>query len=164
MIYSVTDIDFASSILQTRDLDAARDELRRRQEQSGICAHCEREIEEYAVGKVWRHTATRNVLCAEDEALDGGSQATPSEDPLDEDELDTLALLDDLWQQLGQDLSSHLSLINDDYWKSYAQDQANELGVPEFIEPYVDWDRYADALASDYSTVELGRYTYYYQD
>lgn len=58
------------------------------------------------------------------------------------------------------------TLIHENYWVEYVQDLVTDCGyissdLPWWIE--IDWDRTADNVAQDYSTIEIEGNTYYYR-
>jgi hypothetical protein len=54
--------------------------------------------------------------------------------------------------------------INDTYFKEYAQDLADQIGVVDTNASWpancIDWDQAADELKSDYTVMEVGGFTY----
>jgi hypothetical protein len=59
------------------------------------------------------------------------------------------------------------TLIEDDYFEEYARDLADELGMnidaQSWPLTYINWERAAEALQMDYSSVEYDGDTYYYR-
>lgn len=61
-----------------------------------------------------------------------------------------------------------LALISEDYFVTYAEEMAADVGA---IDPkagwplqHIDWDAAAEALKQDYSSVELDGRTFYFRD
>lgn len=57
------------------------------------------------------------------------------------------------------------TLINDDYFKRYAQELAEDLGLMENCDKWpatcIDWEKAADELKQDYTSVEFDGQTYW---
>ena len=88
-------------------------------------------------------------------------------DDRDDDERDELDELIDL-QEEGKDCADWQhgeTLICDSYFKEYAQDLADELGLTNDNAgwPYtcIDWDQAARELQYDYSMIDFGDVTYW---
>jgi len=85
-----------------------------------------------------------------------------------DDALDFYALRDlfaevgepDRWGEFDQP-----SLIRDSYFETYARDYAEDMGriTDDARWPYdcIDWERAARELQSDFSSIEIGEYTYW---
>ena len=60
-----------------------------------------------------------------------------------------------------------IALIRDSYFKTYAQDLAEDIGAIDrnarWPNTCIDWDKAARELQTDYSTVELDGTTYWYR-
>jgi len=84
---------------------------------------------------------------------------------LDGDDAERLALLRKLDDEIDGGLKEEATLIADGKdWRDYCQDMAESMGSIARDSPlscYVDWDGWADACASDYTTVEFDGVTYY---
>ena len=99
------------------------------------------------------------------EELDDLKAADEEGEEIDEDRLSEL---EDLETELG-DL--HLAsrdkepFVNDRDFREYAMEQAEEMGITTRGWPfdYIDWDAAADALQSDYTSVEFDGQTYWYR-
>ena len=78
------------------------------------------------------------------------------------DEIEELKDLRALTDAIGTEFGS---LISEDYWKKYAIQNADELFDLDKTraQDYFDYDSYADDLQTDYSQVQFGETTYYYQ-
>lgn len=82
---------------------------------------------------------------------------------LDEADKEELEALRALKEELGDDWDD-TTLIPESEWREYAQTTAEDLGdIPDFLSNYIDWDKFADNLTSDYSTVKYEGTTYYYR-
>ena len=59
------------------------------------------------------------------------------------------------------------TLIRESYWKDYAQELADDIGAVNHDAqwPYtcIDWDRAADELRQDYTSVDYDGITYWYR-
>ena len=58
-------------------------------------------------------------------------------------------------------------LIPERNWVEYVQELLQEIGdlpknIPSYIE--IDWDKTADNISNDYSTIEIDGITYFYRD
>ncbi len=86
---------------------------------------------------------------------------------LDEDEADELVTLRALQDDAegASDWKHGATLIRDSYFENYAQELAEELGVMEHNAtwPYtcIDWEKAAEELQQDYTSVEFGDVTYW---
>lgn len=89
---------------------------------------------------------------------------------LDDDEYDRLVALRRLEDELGGDLDYQANMleptmIHEDYFRTYAEELANDLGLidgdADWPLTYLDWDAAADALKVDYTEVTLEGETYY---
>lgn len=78
-----------------------------------------------------------------------------------------------MWCEMRDDCGSAewshgLTLIHDSYFQDYAIEFAEDIGVIDrdasWPNNYIDWERAADALQSDYSCVEVDGETYWYKD
>lgn len=80
--------------------------------------------------------------------------------------------LSDLNDELGTDDlheadNKGFVLISQSDWKSYCQEQAEELylnGNDNPLFAYIDWQAWADACESDYDSVDFDGDTYYYRE
>jgi hypothetical protein len=95
-------------------------------------------------------------------------------DTEDEDELEQLNLLKDLLSQLKGYGGDHQwegnwypgHLIRDTYFVEYCEDMVKDIGdLPKDLPRYlaIDWDKTADNLRVDYSSVEFEGTTYWYR-
>lgn len=94
-----------------------------------------------------------------------------SGDPADRDRADALGeILGELAGYGGDEQFEGdwypITLVRDSYFVQYAMDFAEDIGAvnPDATWPnnYIDWDRAADALQMDYSSVEINGTTYWY--
>lgn len=54
------------------------------------------------------------------------------------------------------------TFILDDYFEKYAKEYLDDIGgVPENLEAYIDYDKFASDLQSDYSCIEVDGNTYW---
>ncbi len=60
-----------------------------------------------------------------------------------------------------------LTLINDNYFESYAKELAEDCGMvssdTSWPNNHIDWEAAADALKEDYSQVDYDNETYWYR-
>lgn len=81
------------------------------------------------------------------------------------EEIEELAQLRKLVEEVGEEAQSGVRLILDSYWKQHADSDANELfdlnetGAAE----YFDYKKFARMYQMDYTSVEFGGYTYWFQ-
>ena len=75
----------------------------------------------------------------------------------------------DMLNQLENEIDDFMhgaTLIADDYFKTYAQQYADDIGAIDrnagWPLTYIDWDAAAEALKSDFSSVEIEGNTYYF--
>lgn len=70
----------------------------------------------------------------------------------------------ELKEALGQSWDSDVDLINESYLKQYIKKELQGcVEIPESLEPYIDYDKYAEDCETDYSTVEFEDVTWYYR-
>lgn len=80
-------------------------------------------------------------------------------------ELDELRDLRKQAQDYTSEWRYGVTLILDDYFVEYAQQMAEDIGATprEHTWPlsYIDWDRAADALKQDYTSIEIAGHEYW---
>lgn len=123
-----------------------------------------------------------NILDSRDieeliEELEGEEEsAKPDEDaapdaekpePMDEDRAELLKCLRSMRDDVGSSEWSHgLTLIHDTYFEEYAQEFAEDIGDVKHAAqwPYtcIDWEKAAQELQYDYSSVDVDGQTYWY--
>lgn len=85
-------------------------------------------------------------------------------DPLDEEEAQLLAELRDAESEVS-DWSFGETFIAEGYFKTYAQDLADDIGAVDsdagWPTCHIDWDAAADSLKQDYTEFELAGVTFY---
>lgn len=81
-----------------------------------------------------------------------------------EDLRNELETLENLKDEAGSEWDGGM-LINDGYFKDYAQELASDLGLideaADWPNAYIDWDAAADALQMDYTPVEYDGITFW---
>jgi len=82
------------------------------------------------------------------------------------DELKTLTeLVEELRQSSGDSPEDGITLIRDSYFKDYAIQFAEDIGAIEddarWPATCIDWDKAADELQMDYTSVQFGDVTYW---
>jgi len=89
------------------------------------------------------------------------------DDILDEEEREELTSLRAICEEGDSfaDWTYGCTLIRESYFTEYAQELAEDIGAissdAQWPLSYIDWDRAADALKMDYSTIEVEGTTYY---
>ncbi len=77
---------------------------------------------------------------------------------------DQIATIDELEDEIS-DWCYGATLINEDYFEDYARELADDIGAIDsdagWPTSYIDWSAAADALAIDYSSVEIGSTSFY---
>ena len=93
----------------------------------------------------------------------------PKEEVQEEEEYpDEYKELFDLREDIGKEnFDFGITFIEVDYWEEYAEELAYDVGLADrnntTFNWYIDWEKWAEALSQDYSSVNLGSYEYYYQ-
>ena len=93
----------------------------------------------------------------------------PKEEVQEEEEYpDEYKELFDLREEIGKKYFDFgITFIEVDYWEEYAEELAYDVGLADrnntTFNWYIDWEKWAEALSQDYSSVNLGSYEYYYQ-
>lgn len=86
-------------------------------------------------------------------------------DPDDVEELIRLLEFAVAGEYTAADWEYGATFILGSYFKEYAQELAEDIGAinrdARWPNDCIDWDQAADELKADYSTVEVGKYTYY---
>ena len=108
------------------------------------------------------------------EELDDRANADESSDlfppePLSDEEHDEYATLGDLLQEIRNNAEdtpqAGVALIADSYFEDYAREFAEDIGaVPRdagWPTSYIDWERAADALKMDYTSIEADGRTFW---
>ena len=80
------------------------------------------------------------------------------------DELEEIAEIDSIEDELGSEFEYGVTLVNEDYWEEYVEDLLIEIGylpkdLPSWIE--IDWKATAENVKQDYTEVEYQGRTYY---
>lgn len=101
------------------------------------------------------------------------ARESDEDDPLHDDEIDTLANLRKLAQELGVDgpegmeryADNESTMIDESDWTEYAEQLADDLGAIDRNASWpvncIDWEKAARELAYDYSLVEYAGTNYY---
>lgn len=102
-----------------------------------------------------------------DEARNNYNSAESELQLWDEDEGDELKALKALAEE-GENATSEWrhgeTLIREDYWVEYVQELCKDIGdIPKDIPHYIviDWEKTADNIAVDYSTIDYDGVSYY---
>jgi antirestriction protein len=124
------------------------------------CQVCGEKVD---LGKTrWIHSHSDDIHCGTGD----GATATPT--ILNEDECAEMHAL----RKLAEEASGYAAdweygetLIRDSYFVTYAQEMAEEIGAvnPDAGWPnsYIDWERAAEALQMDYTSVDFDGVTYW---
>lgn len=117
-------------------------------------------------------TETREITNSEDiidsrDVIERIAYLESLDDARDEDDTEELARLVALAEE-GESLSDWqygVALIRDSYFKDYAMDLAEEIGAIDadasWPNSYIDWDRAADALQMDYTSISFDGVDYW---
>lgn len=162
------DIDDAESgnFRDLRDLGELHDELGERLQ----CTYCGEPVKVIIDGDPGQpsyfHEISDKSLCPLDDEEDEPTRATLA-DPLDDQEQRVYDAITDLIGHLGDDGFRHGgAMIIDHEWEDYARETAEDTGMIDAdsaMAAYVDWEKWGEALAMDYTSVTfLGR-DYYVQ-
>jgi hypothetical protein len=145
-------MSYGYSVLDTRDLIEERDEFKSRLEVEETGEFGEIVREGLREAFPWLHT---DVIYP------------PVGPALTEDEEDRLNMINEVVETVGSEAEYGVALIPTDDFRNYAEDFADEIGAVDseanWPNNYIDWDRAADALSQDYSTVEFEGTYYYYR-
>lgn len=92
-------------------------------------------------------------------------EKTPVEwhDHFDTDDVEKLINLLSFKEQGDcSDWNYGVTFILDEYFETYAKEFMNDVGgIPENLEPYIDWEKLASDLRCDYSCIEVDGNTYW---
>lgn len=107
---------------------------------------------------------SQEALDALEEKLDEANEALEDYEFDDQGELDSLEAINEEGEGYASDWRHGETLINESYWKEYVQELLVDLGelpkdLPSYIE--IDWEKTADNLAADYTTVEWNGVSFY---
>ena len=80
------------------------------------------------------------------------------------EELASLRQLNEEGEQVAEDWIHGATLVRESYWVEFVEEDLKELGylpkdLPHWIE--IDWERTAENVRQDYSTVDFGGVDYY---
>lgn len=106
----------------------------------------------------------QETLDALEEKLDEANETLEEYEFDDQSELDALEVINEEGEGYTSDWRHGETLINESYWKEYVQDLLADLGelpkdLPSYIE--IDWEKTADNLAADYTTIEWDGVSFY---
>jgi hypothetical protein len=119
-------------------------------------------------GKIAELQEERLMACGRSET-EGRDGETPHPDYWSDDQEDDLKRLLKLRDDVNSPEWKHgLVLVCDNHFQEYAENLASDIGGynPNDVSwPYtfIDWEKAAEALKQDYSGVEYGDTTYWYQ-
>lgn len=156
-------IDNSADVIDSRDIIARVEWLEELDEASRTCDVCGEPIEAETDSPT--HTDTGDIRCNSGDGID--SVATPSGEPLDEDERHELAALQELAGEADgtPDWTYGETLIRDTYFEDYARELAEDIGA---VDPNagwpaycIDWERAARELRMDYTAVDFDGVTYW---
>ena len=94
--------------------------------------------------------------------------ASKEDDELAEWEEEELMTLTELKENVdSEEWDDGIGFIADSYFEQYAREFASDIGAIDddarWPATYIDWERAADALKDDYSSVEVYGTTYWYR-
>lgn len=87
-------------------------------------------------------------------------------DEKDEVAVERLAALLALKDEIGSEWEDGVALVADGYFEDYAREMAEDCGMVgdgNKMSDYVDWERWASDVQTDYSSVEFDDETYWYR-
>jgi antirestriction protein len=99
--------------------------------------------------------------------LDGLREQRDAGEDMDAEDVDDLTALEALAEEFSDfraAAENEPTLVDEYYWQRYAEDYFGDVyghEVPEFMQGYIDYERFARDLRMDYTAVELGGRTYY---
>lgn len=145
--------DIGGNILDSRDIEELIEELEAEKEAS------EEASTEYIEALGIYNGAT------EEERADMEEPDQP--EPMDEDRAELLKCLRSMRDDVGSgEWPYGLTLIHDTYFEEYAQDLAEDCGMmdkePQWPYTCIDWEKAAQELQYDYSSVDVDGQTYWY--
>ena len=71
------------------------------------------------------------------------------------------------WSDVRTDVNCGVGGFAEHYAEEYAEEYAYDTGAVErdaWVEPFIDWEKVADALKEDYQGVEILGHTFYLRD
>lgn len=91
-----------------------------------------------------------------------------TDDGMDDDEREERAMLRDALDEIGEEASSGVTLIADDYFEKYAQEYAEDVfsgdvKIDSWPFNRIDWEAAAEDLKVDYTSIEIDGDTYWYR-
>jgi len=106
----------------------------------------------------------QEALDALEEKLDEANEALEEYDFDYQSELDALEAINEKGDGYCSDWRHGETLINESYWVEYCEELCKDIGdmpkeIPSYIE--IDWEKTADNLAADYTTVEWDGVSFY---
>lgn len=163
MSYLDADAARSGNFRDLRDLDDLYDDLVAR----SACDYCGAEVKpDPEDDDHFVHAETGRFFCLDEEDEADPTHADAQDYP-DEDELEVLAAITELRDEIGeQAFRDGGAMIIDSEWVEYAQQTAEDVGMIDTDSAminYVDWDRWAEALAQDYTGVTFLGNDYYVQ-
>jgi hypothetical protein len=85
----------------------------------------------------------------------------------DPEVLDEYTALKDIVDEIGDEAAYGVSLIREDYFETYAEELANDIGAidrdADWPVMYIDWEAAADALKQDYMSIDIQGDEYWYR-
>ena len=156
--------DLTNDVIDSRDVIKRRDDL---QDELTACGTFK--VNEF----LERYHAPRDELNAEEiEELTDWLNEFSGEFDIDayEDDVKELEALNTFIDKCSNygDFDHGTSVIADDYFKTYAQDLANDIGAidqrsTDWPCNHIDWDAAADDLKHDYMSIDFNDETYWIQ-
>lgn len=85
------------------------------------------------------------------------------EDERDDWDTDRIAAIKALADDLG-DLTNGYTLVAESDFEAYVQDDLPQIvEIPDFLQPYIDWEKLAGDMSSDWSHVSFDGTDYLYR-
>jgi DNA repair exonuclease SbcCD ATPase subunit len=152
-------IDPSDKFIDSRDIQSRIDELEaEREELEAELEEAQEELSSLVIKEDENEEETAQ------EIVEKAKEKLEDWDADNKNELDELESLKDEVKNCSSEWSHGVTLINDNYWTEYVQELVSDIGdmpkeIPSYIE--IDWDKTAENVAADYSTVDYGVSTFY---
>ena len=137
------------------DLDELADELEEL-EGEAVCAVC---------GEAIEISGESSFVHADEDEADAHEDGPHTADPTEDFDVDRYRVLRSFDDEIGGLRNNdHEPYIAEHDFEEFVEDDIPQIvEIPDFIQSYVDWERLAQDVAMDYSTVEFEGTTYYYR-
>lgn len=109
-----------------------------------------------------KYIDSRDLLKRLEELRDEKAVATEANEEFDEDSAEELAAIEAIEDELSSDGET---LIREDCFEDYARELAEDIGAISGNESWplncIDWERAAEELRQDYTSLQFGDFSYY---